>query len=392
MKLEDRLGAHFADVTEEMTSPPARLEAVVSAGSSQGFLGRILLAAAIGAVGLIGLGLTTTTLGDGVGPNYSNSVDSDPNPNRVVVSPFVNTRSRLQDQTNVELFTVTSSEPTYWRIAGLDTYEDDIWKIVGDFVPANGELPGQIEFGGQVSEVTQTFTIKSLAAIWLPAAFNPSEIVESTEDITWNAETSSLTVTNDIENSDDVTYTVVSRIPAFSVEQLRAAPESIPTDIADRYLNLPPDLTPQVPLLADRVTSDFSTQYDKMRALQDHFRAYSYNVDLEPREGDPIEQFLNEEEGFAQQFSGTFALMARSLGVPARVATGFTWGNPVATDPATGLTTYSVTSEQTHAWPEVYFDGLGWVAFEPTPSRGLPGAANYTGVPAAQASDIQPND
>ena len=203
---------------------------------------------------------------------------------------------------------------------------------------------------------------------------------------------SSLTVANDIENSDGMQYSLVSKVPAFSVEQLRASSTEVPADIAARYLGLPLDLTPQVRERAIALTQDQTTVYDKMRALQDHFRGYDYNVRLGPREGDPIEQFLAERQGFCQQFAGTMALMARALGVPARVATGFTWGDPVGVDEATGKTIYRVTGRQTHAWPEIYFHDLGWVAFEPTPGRGLPGAESYTNVPATQDSDIQPNN
>jgi hypothetical protein len=69
------------------------------------------------------------------------------------------------------------------------------------------------------------------------------------------------------------------------------------------------------------------------------------------------------------------------LGLPARVAVGFTSG----TKESDGL--WHVTGKEAHAWPEVYLSGYGWVAFEPTPGRGLPGAEDYTNVPAAQAAD-----
>ncbi|MGB5760184.1 MAG: transglutaminaseTgpA domain-containing protein, partial [Acidimicrobiales bacterium] len=323
-------------------------------------------------------------------PVYSFNEQGDPT--RVVVSPYVNIRSRLVSQTSQELFTVAADKPTYWRIAGLDTYEDDIWKVAGDFSPETGKLPGQREFSGEISEVTQDYSISALAAIWLPAAFAPSEILAATAEVTWNAENSSLTVANDVPDSDGVQYSLKSNVPAFSVEQLQAGSEAVPSDIAERYLSLPGDLTPLVEQRALEITQGQTTRYDKMRALQDHFRGYDYNVQLGPREGDPIEQFLAERQGFCQQFAGTFALMARALGVPARVATGFTWGDPVGTDEESGRTIYKVTGRHTHAWPEVYFDDLGWVAFEPTPGRGLPGAVSYTGAAATQDSDVQPDN
>ncbi len=346
-----------------------------------GRLGASLAAVAVIAGTMIGANLPWAD----AEPIYSFSPQQDPT--RVVVSPFVNIRNRLVEQANVELFTVTAEEPSYWRIAGLDTFEDDIWKVAGNFSPEDGELPGQ-DLGGNRTELTQTISIKALAAIWLPAAFAPSSISEANTEVTWNSETSSLTVANDVEDSDGVTYTVVSKVPAFSADELRAASAEIPDEIAERYLDVPDGISPTMSSLARDLTVDSTNRYDMMRALQDHFRQYRYEVQLGPRGDDPIETFLAERQGFCQQFAGTFALMARSLGVPSRVATGFTWGDQGVD--ADGRTIYTVTGRHTHAWPEVYFQGLGWVPFEPTPGRGLPGASPYSGHTPAQDSNTQP--
>ncbi|MEM8926005.1 MAG: DUF3488 and transglutaminase-like domain-containing protein [Actinomycetota bacterium] len=311
-------------------------------------------------------------------------------PTRVVVSPFVTLEARLVDQTDTELFTVASEQPSYWRLAGLDTYENDLWKVAGNFSPEDGTLPGQGQLGGQRDEVVQDYSITALSAIWLPGAFTPAAIDGATESVTWNAETSSLTVANDVTSSNGVQYTLTSLIPRFTAAELRNAPDTIPPEIQERYLQLP-SVSPIVRDEALRVTADAPTRYDKMLALQEYFRAFDYSINLSPRVGDPIEQFLDERIGFCQQFAGTFAVMARLLGVPARIAIGFTWGDPIgATDD--GRTIYRVTGRQTHAWPEVWFDGLGWVAFEPTPGRGAPSAVEYTEVPARQESLVQPNN
>ncbi|MDH3680606.1 MAG: transglutaminase domain-containing protein, partial [Acidimicrobiia bacterium] len=233
--------------------------------------------------------------------------------------------------------------------------------------------------------------ISALREIWLPAAFAPAEIVETTANLTWNAESGSLTVANDIPTSDGVDYSIVSSVPRFTTEELRAAPRTVPSEIRGRYLPLPtvPDL---VRTEAQRVTAGATTQYDQMIALQEYFRSFDYSVDLPPNEGlDPLEHFLNTRVGFCQQFAGTFAVMARVLNIPARVAIGFTWGDPIA-EAEDGRTIYQVTGRQAHAWPEVWFDGLGWVAFEPTPGRGAPAAVEYTGVAASQDSLIQPDN
>ncbi|MFV0523960.1 MAG: DUF3488 and DUF4129 domain-containing transglutaminase family protein [Acidimicrobiales bacterium] len=312
-------------------------------------------------------------------------------PTREVVTPFVSLESRLVEQADVELFTVAANQPSYWRLAGLDQYDDFLWTVTGNFTPENSNLPSVDTVGGTRDPVTQTYTIEALDAIWVPAAFTPSRIVDTSTQITWNAETSSLTVANGVDTSDGAVYTIESMVPRFSAAELAAAPEEPPPpEIAERDLALP-ELSPIVESIALEVTQDAPTRYDKMLALQAYFRAFDYSVDLSPRAGDRIEQFLNERTGFCQHFAATYALMARSLGYPARVATGFTWGDPIGTDEQ-GQTIYQVTGRQAHAWPEVWFNGIGWVPFEPTPGRGAPEAVGYSTVPAVQDSLVQPDN
>ena len=120
-----------------------------------------------------------------------------------------------------------------------------------------------------------------------------------------------------------------------------------------------------------------------MVALQDWFRTeFTYSTDVPDGHGNSaIESFLENRVGYCEQFAGTFAAMARSLGIPARVAVGFTQGEQQDDG------TYVVLGRNAHAWPEVWFDGYGWVPFEPTPGRGMPGAEAYTGVPPQQDGD-----
>lgn len=311
-------------------------------------------------------------------------------PTRTVVSPFVEIGDRLVEQQDTNLFTVTSDRPAYWRVAGLDTYNEEqaAWSTRLTFEDADGSLPGERSSTDQSIVITQNFTIQNLSAIWLPAAFAPSRILESPEDVTWNTDTASLAIGRGDEeedrNSDGLIYELESVLPIFDANALRSAGTNIPPEIAERYLEVPSTLTPRVINDARTITAGATTNYDRALALQDHFREYDYSLSLSPRAGDPIEQFLDERVGFCQQFSGTFALMARSLGIPTRVAVGFTWGDPIAGQE----NTYQVTGRHTHAWPEVWFEDFGWVAFEPTPGRGAPDAT-YTGVGEQQDSLVQ---
>ncbi len=94
---------------------------------------------------------------------------------------------------------------------------------------------------------------------------------------------------------------------------------------------------------------------------------------------DAMINFLSIKKGYCEQFSGTFAAMARSVGLPTRLVVGFTQGQLRAD----GL--YHVAGRHAHAWDEVWFDGYGWVSFDPTPGRGAPGAEQHTGVGARAA-------
>lgn len=305
-------------------------------------------------------------------------------PTRFVVTPFVKLDNRLVEQRDVDLFRVTAEEASYWRIVGLDTFEDGIWRTKKEFTDEDGRLPGDRGNAGTTVTLNQSFDIQNLADIWLPAAFAPSRINSET-GVKWNAETGTLSSVQD--STDGLSYTVQSVVGLFTPEELASADTGIPSDSFGRqYLDIPDDVTPVLSTEARAITEGATSRYEQAKMLQDHFRQFDYSVSLSPRRGDPIEQFLDERIGFCQQFSGTMALMARSLGIPARVAIGFTWGDPVPGEP----NTWQVTGRHTHAWPELWFGDLGWVAFEPTPGRGSPTGSDYTEIPAIQDSNSAP--
>ena len=112
------------------------------------------------------------------------------------------------------------------------------------------------------------------------------------------------------------------------------------------------------------------TAYDKAERLRNWLRTFTYSLQA-PGDGtddssqDVILQFLKERKGYCVQFASAMAVMARILGIPARVAVGFLPGHQ---DPVTGA--WTVTLKDAHAWPELYFQGIGWVRFEPTPASG----------------------
>ena len=340
-----------------------------SAGAGAAVLRAGLVLALIGVIAAVFIGPNVPGA-DGKAIVAWRSRTSDLRSTRSTVSPFVDIRGRLVENQTVQVFTVETPVRSYWRLTALDTFNGNIWasnesyKSVGSKLPTGGRaVPG--------AQVRQSFTISTLDSIWLPAAYEPVRI-EGLKDVSYNEDSASLISSKDTTNG--LKYTASSVLPQYSAAELGAAGPIDPTRLA-RYLQLP-RVSGRVRTLAQQIARGKTTEYDKALALQNYLRnspfRYSTNVSLTHSES-AIETFLfNTKTGYCEQFAGSYAVLARTLGLPTRIAVGFTAGN------ANG-TTYEVLNEHAHAWPEVYFPNVGWVAFEPTPGRAIPGAT-YTGV------------
>jgi transglutaminase-like putative cysteine protease len=297
---------------------------------------------------------------------------------RVTVSPLVDIRGRLVNPSGAEVFTVGSAAPAYWRLTSLDRFDGSIWSSKGSYQRARGSLPDGVATTGAEEPLSQDFTIGALSAIWLPAAFRPERVGGEVPGLRYERDSASLLTARD--TADGLRYTVDSALPRITAEELAAAPGQVPPAVAERYLSLPADFPESVTAQAQEVMGNQPTPFAKARALQDWFRTnFAYSLDVAPgHSGDAIVRFLEQRVGYCEQFAGSFAAMARVVGLPSRVAVGFTPG--VLGDDGR----YHVTDQEAHAWPEVYIAGYGWVAFEPTPGRAQPGTEDYTDVSPAE--------
>ena len=303
---------------------------------------------------------------------------------RVVISPLVDIRGRLVNQAETVMFRVRADERSFWRLTALDQFDGQVWTSRADYAETPSQLPSLFQSGTSVEQSFQEYRIEQLAAVWLPAAFEPRYLDSATTDISYEPTSSTLIVGRSLDSSDGIAYTVASALPRFDPEALKAIPAGagLRDDLAP-YTALPIDFSPRVRALAAELTARAGSGYEQALALQGYFRSGDFTYDSNTpsgHSGNRIEDFLDARRGYCEQFAGTFAAMARSLGLPARVAVGFTMGEADPDDP--GL--YVVRGKHAHAWPEVFLPGAGWVAFEPTPGRGAPGAQNYTGVLEAQ--------
>ncbi len=316
---------------------------------------------------------------------------------RTVVSPFVGVRSLIGERSDQVVFTVVADRPSYWRLTALEDYDAAraIWVSRGSYKEVEGDL-GIPAPDVPLAPLAQRFRIDGLAGLWLPGAYVPSRL-EGDVAVSVDAGSASV-ITRDRELRSGTTYDLGSAVPVPDMAQLATATaRGADLDPADRAATT---LSPTV-LAAARGQlrrAGAVGPYEEMRVLQDWFRSeFTYDDTVDYRDAtDPVAAFVAERRGFCQQFSSTFALLARSLGYPARVAVGFTPGDPVdltanpvgsapAADGDAPAPGFVVRGRHAHAWPEVFFDGVGWVAFEPTPGRGNPSAEQYTGVPAEQA-------
>lgn len=166
------------------------------------------------------------------------------------------------------------------------------------------------------------------------------------------------------------TYTTVGTVSAAAVPTLLNAGTDYPPAILATYTKLPATLPPEVGELARQVAGNSRTPYEAARRIEQHLRGnYRYTLDPPPAPArrDAIAAFLfDQQAGYFDQFASAMAVMLRSMGIPARVATGFVL-DPADVDSTTKQ--YTVTEQRAWTWPEVYFPNLGWVEFNPTPSR-----------------------
>jgi transglutaminase-like putative cysteine protease len=286
---------------------------------------------------------------------------------------------RRADPSLALTYTTDSTTGLYLRLTALDDFTGVAWapdetaELSDEGVVEIGPIPG-LTPEVPVTTVTSEVTIANVLSRWLPVPYAPASVDGLTGE--WGFDPDLLAVRSRDANARGQEYTVSSVQVAPSVDQLLAAGTTVDAEL-ERYLGLPDDLPAIVAETAAEVVGAAPTNYEKALALQDYFRSGDFTYSEEaPVENDydgsgasVLQAFLDAKAGYCVHFSSAMAAMARSLDIPSRIAVGFTPGEPT-TGADGAVTEYRVSTDNFHAWPELWFAGIGWVRFEPTPSRG----------------------
>lgn len=322
-----------------------------------------------------------TPVGEGPGNGSGGGVGNS-------VNPFVQLKPTLLKQSDEVFFTVTSNIPSYWRLLSLARFDGNQWyPVEGSTLPLDGGLIGNDPpFTVPTDTLEQTFDLSDLAGDYLPAAERPDEIdFDDSADAPRVESDASKALQVDAGEVTGMRYTVRSELPQLSFKKLRRAEVAPATQLDSAYLELGPDIPPQLETIARDWTSSATSDFDKLVAIQSRFQSgeFTYSERVPPDDdGNFLLQFLTSSKaGYCQQFATAFALLARELGYPTRVSVGFLPGNP-SDQPLQGPVTYTVRGTHAHAWPEVYFQGYGWVPFEPTPRVGDTSEPTFTIPPS----------
>lgn len=301
------------------------------------------------------------------------------------VNPLVSIGSQLNAAQPIEVFKVRTPRAMYWRMIALPDFDGTTWHP--DLTDPGQELRDGVvplERPAVASEsITHEFeVISTLNYPWLATPYPPTSIITD-RPVRWIAGTESAEVDEPLRAGD--TYTVTSVVPQPDAETLqRLDSSSLPTDPA--LTRLPAGMPPRLLALAVRWTRNSPTIFEKVLAIQDHLGdsdafTYSTHVNYTDDISTLVKFLFQTRRGFCQQYASAMAVLLRTIGIPARVAVGFTAG----TETDVGVRTVSTTD--LHSWVEVPFPGYGWLSFDPTPNFRDPASATYQISSAVRACD-----
>ena len=283
---------------------------------------------------------------------------------------------------NHPVLRVASPEAHYWRAVVYDRYTGRGWLVAQPAatlrIEAGQAMPAPLHEGPveQRAELIQTLEVLQPRGDYVVGASSPTTV-----DLPVNADVFGLMTNRRRLNpatqlpnlsasalhapmTAGKTYTVVSSVSRATPAMLREAGTDYPRPLLQRYLRLP-RIPQRVRELAASLTEPYANPYDQARAVESYLRTLGYSTEVAPPPAgrDAVDYFLfDSQTGYCDYFSSAMAVMLRSVGIPARVVSGYATGTP------NGDGTFEVRDSNAHSWVEVYFPRYGWIEFDPTPA------------------------
>ncbi len=259
----------------------------------------------------------------------------------------------------------------YWSVRTYDQYLDGEWHTTTDYERAFSPSQ-QLNAADSIGLLTSQF-------VFTLAQQNISTLITPPRPV-WVSRPATLTYLPAQDGEVDPilfevspplqsgqSYTIHASLLNPSVVQLRQAGTVYPAWVSNYYLQLPSGLPPVIPALAQQITASAQTPFDAAQAITEYLRSnirYNDSIPSAPAGEDPLVWFLFEyKQGFCNYYASAEVILLRSIGIPARLAVGYAEGEYQPPDRRL------ILERDAHAWPEVYFPGIGWVEFEPTVSQ-----------------------
>lgn len=270
------------------------------------------------------------------------------------------------------VFDVKQKKSRYWRVDSKAEYTGKGWVNSDSGIPKFQSVESLlIEPSGYKNDymppekITMHFYDNEN---YLPISYGKIDLSKNNDHTTYQYNDVSGRVNmSKKSDSEDISMTIYS--PTYTEESLKKAELVIPDD---QYLQLPYDLPKNIEELTKEITQDKDTLYDKVKAVETHLKTsseYTYSKSGTrhvPDNSDYVSFFLFESKvGYCNNFSSAMSVMLRTIGIPTRWVKGFNQGEVRESDGDDKV--YNIRNSNAHSWVEVYFEGSGWVPFEPTP-------------------------
>lgn len=306
---------------------------------------------------------------------------SSTDPDQVGLNPLVSIGASLSRREPIDVFTVETDRPSYWRVVSLPDFDGTTWRpdadLEGDPIGPDSAL---LLTTPEMETSEETFHIlaerfEASIVPGIPIGYPPVSVDMGDASLAYDRESGTVLADGPLEGGTTYRVTVlpVSATPAALTTEVLQTPAQLA-----RYTALPADLPAGLAGLARAWTDGARNDYERVMAIQDHLTdtsVFTYDEDV-PRRDDSyslLDFLTRERRGFCQQFASAMAVLLRTLGIPSRVVVGYASGGWDAT-----TRTATVTSDDAHSWVEVLFPSFGWLSFEPTPNRLNPATLAYT--------------